>query len=242
MSTLNGTGDKWNVQLGFFKNDVNGGVDGGVSNRSDNYTYSIVGWRAPGEANGADPQHPIGVADTGAARVAYRFDLGKDASVEVGASALHGSLEDPTARVGDYDAEAVHANANFGRWNLQLQSARYAYHVNGGADRLAVGAYDFYDSIAAKAHSNTGNIAYRLPVSWGPVSALTFYNDYSLINHKSGNLPNTWMNVSGVSLEAGGLFTYFDYVTARNQPFIGGSMAGDGKVEHRFNVNFGYYF
>jgi hypothetical protein len=50
------------------------------------------------------------------------------------------------------------------------------------------------------------------------------------------------MNITGLSLEAGGLFTYFDFVTARNQPFIGGSMASDGGLEHRFNINVGYYF
>jgi hypothetical protein len=228
------SGDPWNVQLGFFKNDSMGGVDGFVGNRADSYTYNVVGWRGPGEGNGGDPRHPIGVADTGAARVSYTFHPGEGNSVDVGASALRGSLESSTQRVGHYDAEALHMNTDLGRWNLQLQAARYAYHVNGGADRLAVGAYDFYDSIAAKAHSYTGNVAYKLPVSWGPVTALTFYN--------SGGLPHTWMNITGMSLQAGGLFTYFDFVTARNQPFIGGSMAGDGGLEHRFNINVGYYF
>ncbi|WP_329741083.1 carbohydrate porin [Dyella sp. A6] len=235
-------GDPWNVQIGFFKNDSMGGVDGYVSNRADSYTYNVVGWRGAGEGTYADPQHPIGVANTGAARVAYTFHPAQGGSVEVGASALNGSLENSIRQVGHYDAEALHTNANFGRWNLQLEAARYAYHVNGGATRLAVGAYAFYDSIAARAHTYTGNIAYKLPVSWGPVTALTFYNDYSLVNRKSGGLPNTWMNVTGVSVAAGGLFTYFDFVTARNQPFIGGSMAGDGKMEHRININFGYYF
>lgn len=234
-------GEAWNLQLGFLKNDAMGGVDGFVGNRADSYTYNVVGWRAPGEGNFDDPAHPIGVADTGAARLAYTFRPGQDSTVELGASALRGSLQGNTQRVGRYDAEALHMNANLGRWNLQLQAARYAYHVN-GASRLAVGAYDFYDAIAAKARSYTGNLAYRLPVSWGPISALTFYNDYSLVNRKSGQLPHTWMNVTGMSLEAGGLFTYFDFVTARNQPFIGGSMAGDGGREHRFNVNVGYYF
>lgn len=27
-----------------------------------------------------------------------------------------------------------------------------------------------------------------------------------------------------------------------NQPFIGGSMAGNGRMEHRIDINFGYYF
>ncbi len=50
------------------------------------------------------------------------------------------------------------------------------------------------------------------------------------------------MNVTGVSVAAGGLFTYFDFVTAGHQPFIGGSMAGNGGVEHRININVGYSF
>lgn len=236
------SGDPWNVQLGFFKNDSMGGVDGFVGNRADSFTFNVVGWRGPGEGNGDHPQHPIGVADTGAARVSYTFHPGEGSSVDVGASALRGSLQGSTQHMGHYDAEALHMNTDLGRWNLQLQAARYAYHVNGGADRMAVGAYHFYDSIAAKAHSYTGNVAYKLPVSWGPVTALTFYNDYSLVNHKSGRLPHTWMNVTGMSLEAGALFTYFDFVTVRNQPCIGGSMAGDGGLEYRLNINVGYYF
>jgi hypothetical protein len=51
------------------------------------------------------------------------------------------------------------------------------------------------------------------------------------------------MNVTGVSVAAGGLFTYFDWVHAKNQPFVGGSGAGDsGDYEQRFNINIGYYF
>ncbi len=234
--------DPWNVQLAFFKNDSMGGVDGYVGNRSDSYTYNVVGIRSPGEGIYANPLKPIGTVNTAAARVAYTFKPGADTSVEVGASGLHGGLDNSTRSVGHYDAYALHMNAYHGPWNLQLQAARYNYAVDNGATRLAVGAYHFYDSIAARADSYTGNISYKWPVSWGPITALTFYNDYSLINHKSGGLPHTWMNVSGVSVAAGGLFTYFDFVTARNQPFIGGSMAGNGKVEHRFNINFGYYF
>jgi len=51
------------------------------------------------------------------------------------------------------------------------------------------------------------------------------------------------MNVTGVSVAAGGLFTYFDFVHAKNQPFVGGSIAGDSsETEKRFNINIGYYF
>ena len=71
---------------------------------------------------------------------------------------------------------------------------------------------------------------------------LTFYNDYSLVTNKSADLEDTTMNVLGVAVSAGGMYTYIDYVTAKNQPFIGGTMVGNGGTERRFNINVGYYF
>ncbi|TAL99415.1 MAG: carbohydrate porin [Rhodanobacter sp.] len=234
-------GDPWNVQLAFFKNDAMGGVDGYVSNRSNSYSYNVVGVRQPGDGIFDNPSHPIGSANTSAARVAYTFKPG-DVKLELGASALYGSLESPAASVGNYHAYALHMNADYKRWNVQAQASRYHYQVDGGADRLAVGAYAFYDSIPARADTYTFNVKYHQPVQWGPIHSLDFYNDYSLVTHKSGLLPSTFMNDLGVGVSAGDLYTYFDFLTARNQPFVGGSMAGDGAVEHRVNVNFGFYF
>src|SRR5690625_1646409 len=90
----------------------------------------------------------------------------------------------------------------------------------------------------------TGNIAYNLPVEWGPISHLTFYNDYSLITDKSANLADTWMNVTGVSITAGGLFAYLDILNGKNQPFLGGTMDNEhsGRHNRRLNLNLGYYF
>lgn len=236
------SGDPWNVQLAFFKNDAMGGIDGYVSNRADSYSYDVVGVRAPGEGIYADPQHPAASEDTFAARVAYTLKPNADLKVELGASGMNGGLVNPSTKIGHYYAYALNMNAFYKRWNVQAQAAHYQYDVDGGAERLAVGAYAFYDTIPAEADTYTFNVAYHLPVQWGPVHGLDFYNDYSLVTNKSGNLPDTFMNVLGVGVSAGDLYTYFDFLTARNQPFVGGSMAGDGEVEHRFNINFGFYF
>lgn len=235
------SGDPWSVQLAFFKNDSMGGIDGYVSNRSNGYSYNVVGIRAPGDGIYDAPANPIASTDTSAARVAYTFKPG-DLKLELGASALYGGLENPARSVGNYHAYALHMNADYKRWNVQAQASRYQYDVDGGADRLAVGAYAFYDSIAARADTYTFNVKYHQPVQWGPIHSLDFYNDYSLVTNKSGRLPSTFMNILGVGVSAGDLYTYLDFLTARNQPFVGGSMAGDGEVEHRFNVNFGFYF
>ncbi|MBU6248706.1 MAG: carbohydrate porin [Xanthomonadaceae bacterium] len=235
-------GSPWNVQLAFFKNDAMGGVDGYVSNRTDSYSYNVLGVRAPGEGLYDAPRQPAGSANTAAARVAYTFHPDDDLSLELGASALHGGLEGKTSRIGHYDAYAVHLDAHYLQWNVQAQAAHYGYHTDSGATRLAVGAYHFYDTIAARADSYTFNVKYHQPVQWGPIRGLDFYNDYSLVTHKSGMLRSTVMNVLGVGVSAGDLYTYFDYVIGRNQPFVGGSMAGDGGVEHRVNINVGFYF
>ncbi len=234
-------GKKWNVQAAFFKNDSTGGVDAGGS-RIDSYSYNVLGVREPGEGIYAEPAHPAGAVDTTAVRVARIFTPSDQLKWEVGASALYGGLDDATSRIGHYKAYALHTNVNWKRWNFQAQASHYDYDTDSGATRLAVGAYAFYDTIAARADSYTLNARYHLPVDWGPIAALDFYNDYSLVTHKSGMLPGTFMNVLGIGVSAGDLYTYIDYVTARNQPFIGGSMAGDGEVEHRLNINFGFYF
>lgn len=233
--------EPWNLQLAFFKNDGMGGVDGYVSDRTASYSYNVLGVRGPGEGIYDDPAHPAAAVDTLAARVARQFRLGPW-QVEAGISGRRGDLRDAGSRIGDYSAWALHANADWQRWNLQAQLGRYDYDVLGGAPVLAVGAYGFYDSIAARADSYSLNLAYHLPLRWGPVTGVDFYNDHSLITRKSGGLPSTRMNVLGAGFSAGALYTYLDYVIARNQPFIGGSMAGDGGTEHRLNLNFGYYF
>lgn len=233
--------DNWQLDLGFFKNDELGGVDGYVDSRADRYSYDIVGSRLSGDGIYDDPAQPLGEYNTVSGRFGYHLRQGH-LQTELGVSALAGGLHNGVRRAGDYGAWALHLNSTYQRWNLQLQYSQYQYDIE-NTDRIAVGAYAFYDSIAAEASSATANIAYSLPVSWGPVTGLQFYNDFSLIYDKSDSSSNTMMNVTGFSVAAGCLFTYFDLVLARNQPFVGGSMAADSNdTERRLNINIGYYF
>ena len=233
--------DNWQLDLGFFKNDELGGVDGYVDNRSDRYSYDVVGVRAPEDGIYAEPVTQIGEYNTFSGRYGYHFEH-DGGTTELGFSALSGGLHDGNDRAGDYYAWAMHLNSNIDAWNFQLQHGEYNYDID-NIDRMAVGAYSFYDSIAAEATMTNANIAYSMPVEWGPVTGLQFYNDYGIIYDKSDNSADTWMNVTGVSVAAGGLFTYFDFVHAKNQPFVGGSIAGDSsETERRFNINIGYYF
>ena len=233
----------WDLRFGFYLNDEQGGADGFVDNREDRYSYDVVGYRAAGEGTFDEPANILAENNTWNARIAYQLVMSDELKIELGASSQYGLLHDGSDKVGHHDAYAVHLVGDYGPWNLQLQAATYQYDVDDGADLMAVGAYSFYDTIAAEADSYTANIAYSLAVAWGPITNLTFYNDYSLITNKSANLDDTWMNVLGVAVSAGGLYTYIDFISAENQPFIGGSMGSDsGETEHRFNINLGYYF
>jgi hypothetical protein len=234
--------DNWQLDLGFFKNDELGGVDGFVDSRADRYSYDIVGFRQNDDGIYADPAQPLGEYNTFSGRFAYQLEHSSDFTTELGVSALAGGLHNGRNRAGSYNAWALHLNSHYQRWNLQLQHGEYQYNID-DVDRMAVGAYAFYDSIAAKAKTSTVNLAYSLPIEWGPVTGLQFYNNYGLVYDKSDNSRDTMMNVTGFSVAAGGLFTYFDLVHARNQPFVGGSAAGDSsETERRFNINIGYYF
>ncbi|MES9826136.1 MAG: carbohydrate porin [Candidatus Thiodiazotropha endolucinida] len=233
----------WDLRFGFYLNDEQGGADGYVDNREDRYSYDVVGYRVAGEGTFDEPANILAENNTWNARVAYQLEMSDKLKIELGASGQFGLLHDGSDKVGDHNAYAIHLVGDYGPWNLQLQATTYEYDVDDGADLMAVGAYSFYDTIPAQADTYTANIAYSLPVAWGPITNLTFYNDYSLITNKSANLDDTWMNVLGVAVSAGGLYTYIDFISAENQPFIGGTIGSDsGETEHRFNINLGYYF
>lgn len=239
---LHGKLGAFDVQLGLFKNDEQGGIDGYVSDRTERYSYDILGIRAPGEGTFDAPAQEIAESNTAALRIAWDGVLGP-IGASLGASALYGDLVDADDSIGSQRAGAIHVGATLDRWTLMLQSTRYDHRTDAGADRLVVGAYAFFDSIPTAATLHTANLAYALPVQWGPVTAVTFYNDHSQMVAKRGVGGRTWMNTLGMSVEAGGLFTYFDLITARNQPFIGGSLGDDADgTNTRFNVNVGYYF
>ena len=233
---------RWNAQFAFYLNDELGGIDGYVSDRSDRYSYDVVGVREPGEGTFDEPSNEIAENNTFNVRLAYALTEKENARIEVGVSAQAGGLEGGGGDAGDNHAYALHAEGQFDRWLLQLQASTYEY-TGVNSDLVVVGAYSFFDTIPAEADTYTANVAYTLPVKFGPVTSLQFYDNLSLITGKSANLDDTWMNVLGVGISAGPLYIYVDYVVAENQPFIGGSIGSDSDaVNHRFNINVGYYF
>lgn len=263
--------DDWHFDIAYHKSDEQGGVDGSVSDRTARYNYDTVGVRLPEQGSPDDaygpPGLPIGESNSYALRGARIFHFDEDHNLEVGLSAQGNNFYSGSSpreineqgervpvypnivafenqNVGNRFAWGAHGNYNNGPWNVQLQYADYEYDLEVENTGVYMGAYAYYDAIPTEAKIYTGNVAYTLPVEFGPVTSLTFYNDHSIITDKAGYQDDTWMNVLGVAVAAGGgFYTYVDFVRAKNQPFIGGNTATDGgDVNNRFNINFGYYF
>lgn len=235
--------DKWEWDLGFYKGDEQGGVDGFVSNRADRYAYDPVGIRVAGEGIYAPPSSPMAQHNFWALRGARIFNLDGEHRLQVGLSAQYGDLHNGAISVGERSVIGGHLRYNNGPWELMAMASRYNYDLESANRGIVMGAYAYFDTMPAKATLYTLNLAYDLPVSWGPVTTLRFYDNYSLMSAKSGLSGDTFMNILGMAVSAGGLYTYFDFVTAQNHPFVGGSMGADGgDTNTRFNINFGYYF
>ncbi|WP_322520515.1 carbohydrate porin [Guyparkeria halophila] len=230
----------WRFDLALMKNDERGGSS------LESYSANIVGYDyddadAIDAVDGARDSQTV---NTLAARAEYDYKVGDKLTLKPGASLKYGQLDGANSGGdGDYYAAAAHLVADYERWNLQLQYTDWEYDLDDpNAQFMNYGYYAglFTGPLSAKAI--TANLAYTLPVEWGPVSSLTFYNDYSLIYDKNNDFEDTYMNVTGMAVSAGGLYTYFDIINGRNQPFVGGSMTGDGESNTVFNINVGYYF
>lgn len=231
----------WNAQIAFFKNAARG-----VGGNNENYSFDLAAVDQGAGIN--DKSANAGTSNTGALRLTHTFHPTDELAIEAGGSGLYGSLYDAdgsNGKIGNYGAYALHTDINYQRWNVQLQATHYDYRFDNGQKTMVLGAYAADFTTPTDGHTYTANVAYHLPVRWGPITSLDIYNDYSLVSHKANDAASTYMNVTGTGITAGGVYAYIDYINARNQPFIGGDFAGQTNgegVQHRFNFNIGYYF
>lgn len=234
--------DVWDLDFALILNDELGGSTGSVRSRADSYNYNITGIRLPGEDIYADPEFTASENNTLITRIAHKWDLNGDL-FELGVSAQYGDVDDGLDSVGSKTALGVHGVYHTGRWEFHGQWTHYDYDLDIENEGIIVGAYAYFDTIPTRSDLYTANVAYNYPFEWGPVQSVQLYNNTSLITNKRGFEEDTWMNVFGMAVAAGGIYTYFDLVSATNQPFINGSVAGESDSWNtRFNINFGYYF
>ncbi|WP_291315720.1 hypothetical protein [Desulfuromonas sp.] len=179
-------------------------------------------------------------------RVAYTFEHGDLGSTELGLSGEYGQTYNANSGgKGDHWAGAAHLVGNYGNFNLHLEYAEYDYDLADPADgdTIRLGAYSFAWDAPAEASIGIVNLAYTVPVSWGPISSVTLYSDNTIIEPEAGAFDTAWQNVLGAMIAAGPVYTYVDVISGENMIFMNGNpTAPDGERNTRLNINFGYYF
>ncbi len=231
----------WTFHGAFFKNSE--GSFTGSSNNSARYSYDIVG----------DNEE----TNQGNVRIAYQLG-----NTEIGVSGQYGQLFNIVKEdFGNHQAYAVHLNGNYGRLNVKAQALSYHYdpiQTSAQEPFVIMGAYDFPYQVAKRGRVYSGGISYDFSVDWGPITKLTFYENFSFFDKTVSGYQNAQMNTIGCMITAGPIYTYVDVASGQSHPWIGAAWSealargtspqaeakSPDKPEWatRFNINIGYYF
>lgn len=182
-------------------------------------------------------------------------------------TSLSNDYDGDTDAWGDHMAVGGHINATYKAFNLMLFGIYVEHNPNvvmadamdstleaGGAvapdfdeELVVFGAYDFPYPVASKGVLVAIQPAYTVPVNWGPISSLQFYNDFSMYMKDNDGFEDSYHNVTGVLIVAGNVYTYVDVAQGKNNPWLGqftglGAGVKDAEWKMRFNINMGYYF
>lgn len=236
----------WTIKAAFYKNS--GGNYTGHSLASSRYSYDVVPARKS-LAGMTSNNREVNQFDL---KIAYTIKHGKLGSTKLSFSGQYGQLyNDKLNEFGNHNAWALNLNGYYGRFNVQLGAIRMAQNPKTlpgiPNDRVVMGAYDFPYEVAAKGNIYIVGLAYKVPVKWGPITSLNFYNDFSMYDKDKKSFYNTFHNVTGCAISAGKVYTYIDFANGKNDPWLGqftglGPGVKNAKWKLRFNVNIGYYF
>lgn len=235
---------KWEYALAFFKNaeEMRFGSSSDVSD--SRYAYDVG-------SNGKDYRNKE--INQFNAQVIRKFGEG-NIKHRLGTSVQYGGLYNlDTEKTGDRYAFAAHYELKAGKFDLKAQWMKYKFNAKNPAGQnkqdIAMTAYGFPYMVASEGTTYTIGVGYTVPVELGPVSSLQFYNDFGMIEKAVKSYENSLMNVTGVLISAGNVYTYIDAAWGKNQPWIGpvwtdalSKGTPNSDWEMRFNVNVGYYF
>lgn len=231
-------GEKIEYQLAFFKNaeELNFGNDSAIS--FSRYSYDIAG---------NDKE-----VNQGNFKIVYKW--GDTILSKLGFSAQYGGLYNlETKSMGDHFGVGAHYELNFSKWNVMSQFLIVGHdpeNTSGTSSKvITMAAYGAPYEVAADFNLYTLSLSREIPVTWGPVSNLKIYNDFGYMQKKERSFEDSAMNVTGIMVTAGNIYTYIDYAAGYNHSWLGGNFVDDfaqgdvdAKWEARFNINIGYYF
>lgn len=246
------------ISLAYFRQAEPNGT--GPSNTS-RYAYDIVpGMGAYVNSDGdiVKTDATLSELDQFNARVAWRIIP----NWEVGLSGQVGGIYNKELNKSETStAFAAHLVGDFGNFNLKTEFVHYNYSAKDNEGNklnvVQMGAYganypggeNYTGGVASKANIYVIGLAYDIPVSWGPVSNIQPYVNYSYVDKANKHFHDTHQLVPGFMVTAGPIYAYFDYAMGKNQPWLTddfgkglGSGVEDASWNSRLNINLGYYF
>ncbi|GAB2780931.1 outer membrane beta barrel protein [Actinomadura fibrosa] len=230
--------ENWEYHIAYFKNaeELRFGDVSAVS--ASRYSYDVAG-------NNKEVHQ---------GNLKFLYKWGENLKSQVGVSGQYGGLYNiNTKKTGNHHALAVHYEADYKLWNLKSEAILVSHNPKNekgvSEEIIVMAAYGAPYEVASDFNLYTIAVSRDLPVNWGPVSNLQFYNDFGYMQKREGSFEDSFMNVTGVLITAGNLYTYVDYAAGYNHSWLGGNFVDDfaagnpdAKWEARFNINFGYYF
>ena len=116
-------------------------------------------------------------------------------------------------------------------------------------EKVIMAAYNAPYSVASEGAIYSIGIRYHIPLDLGPLEGLDIYNDYAYLDKRNTNFSDSQMNVFGVGITFGPIYTYIDWASGINHSWLGADYNNafaegidNDNWDHRFNINFGYYF
>jgi len=230
--------DKFEYYLAFFKGAEELRFGGLTETDPSRYSYDVVGRnKEVNQFNGK-----------------FIYKTGENFKNRFGVSAQYGGLFNlDTEKTGTHYGISAHYEFDYKSWNLKSEIAYIDNNPRNAPgesrDVIQMGAYGIPYEVAADYEMYTLAVSKSVKVDWGPVSNLQFYNDFGYMHKRVNDFNDSFMNVTGVLVTAGNLYTYIDYAAGYNHSWLGGNFVDDfsvgnpdAKWEARFNINFGYYF
>lgn len=231
-------GNKVEYQLAFFKNAEETRFGNTTEITHSRYAYDVAGRnKEVNQLNG---------------KFVYKF--GNPIKHRLGASGQYGRLFNlDTQATGSHYGLAVHYELTYSDWNIKVEAMNIANNPanapGSSRDEISMAAYGADYKVAADFNIYTFTIARKIPVEWDPISSLRLYNDFGYMQKKKADFDDSIMNVTGLLITAGNIYTYIDYAAGLNHSWLGGNFIDDFSSgtsetdwEARFNVNIGYYF
>lgn len=244
------TGD-WKWDAGYYLQDE-GSYKGG-SKKADRYSYDVI---TDGAGNGYAEENQLNLRGIYSTKLAgIDSDLGF--STQYGQLRGEGvnALGNPT-QDGDMSAYSLHMVNKWNNFTLATQGTYYDYDVQQAGvpnqGEILMGAFAFPTAVAQKAFIPAVSLSYYLETpSIGWLNYVIPFAEYSSIVKDEAGFNDSELYTIGAAFgTVGGWYTYAEYATSNGNDFIGGdggfnSRFGanpDQKRNHRFNINFGYYF